>query len=386
MKVRISHVLLENWRNFRKVDVELGARAFVVGPNASGKTNFLDSLRFLGDIAGPEGSLTRAVNTLRGGMAHLRSLHARQASRILIRVHVQVDADTWEYELSVNGSRTQPVHVESERVAKNGKNLFTRPNEQDKADPRLLQQTHLEQLSQNSSFRELVDALASISSVHIVPQVAKANTGSDRLILRDAPGSDFIAQLAELSVKKQRGALNKISKLLRIAVPQFSKLEIERERKTGIPHLMAKFEHWRAKGSWQSEQDLSDGTLRLIGFIWAILNGSGPLLLEEPELSLHRAVVRQIPRILARAAQVHERQVITSTHADEVLDDTGIDPSEVIILKPTAEDTLVTSGSRSEALTNAAKARVPLGGVVGSLTRPHGIEQLAIEWPGAATR
>lgn len=386
MKVRVTHVLLENWRNFRRVDVELGVRAFVVGPNASGKTNFLDSLRFLGDIAGPEGSLARAVNTLRGGVAHLRSLHARQASRILIRVDVQIDSDTWVYELSVNGSKTQPVHVEKERVAKNGKDIFTRPNANDKADPRLLQQTHLEQLSQNSSFRELVDALAGISSVHIVPQVAKSNTGSDRLILRDAPGSDFIAQIAELPVKKQKGALNKISKLLRVAVPRFSKLEIARERKSGIPHLMAKFEHWRAKGSWQSEQDLSDGTLRLIGFIWAILNGDGPLLLEEPELSLHRAVVRQIPRILARAAEVHGRQVITSTHADEVLDDTGIDPSEVIILKPTTEDTLVTSGSQNAALTNAARARVPLGGVVGSMTRPQGIEQLAIKWPETSTR
>jgi len=386
VKTRIQHLQLENWRNFRTVDVELGARTFVVGPNASGKTNFLDALRFLGEIARPEGSLARAVSS-RGGLAHLRSLHARQASHVRIRVEIIIGEHTWTYDLSLTGTKAQPVRVEGERVLKDGADVIpARPDNRDREDPRLREQTHLEQLSQNSKFRELVDALASISSVHIVPQVAKTTSRSERLILRDAPGSDFIEQLADLPEKKQRGILNRIEKLLRVAVPQFSKLEIERERKSGIPHLKAKYEHWRAQGSWQTEADFSDGTLRLIGFIWAIMNGRGPLLLEEPELSLHRAVVRQLPRILARAALVQDRQVITSTHAEEMLDDTGIDPAEIILLEPTAEDTRVTSGKESAALVQAATARVPLGSIAGSMTRPKGIEQLAIQWPESSSR
>ena len=37
---RITHLGLSNWRNFPKVDVDLAGRAFLVGPNASGKSNF----------------------------------------------------------------------------------------------------------------------------------------------------------------------------------------------------------------------------------------------------------------------------------------------------------------------------------------------------------
>ena len=51
----VTHLKVKNWRNFRDIDVALRERQFVVGPNASGKSNFLDLFRFLRDIAKPEG-------------------------------------------------------------------------------------------------------------------------------------------------------------------------------------------------------------------------------------------------------------------------------------------------------------------------------------------
>jgi predicted ATPase len=47
----ITHITLKNWRNFQSVDIDLRDRLFLVGPNASGKSNFLDALRFLRDLA-----------------------------------------------------------------------------------------------------------------------------------------------------------------------------------------------------------------------------------------------------------------------------------------------------------------------------------------------
>ena len=47
---RFTQVHLENRRNFVVVDVPLQRRVFLVGPNASGKSNFLEAFRFLSDI------------------------------------------------------------------------------------------------------------------------------------------------------------------------------------------------------------------------------------------------------------------------------------------------------------------------------------------------
>ena len=58
----IAKLTLKNWRNFKKADVTLRDRVFVIGPNASGKSNLLDVFRFLRDIARSEGGgLQRAV-------------------------------------------------------------------------------------------------------------------------------------------------------------------------------------------------------------------------------------------------------------------------------------------------------------------------------------
>lgn len=69
--LRFTRVELRNWRNFRAVDVALGERAFLVGPNASGKSNFLGALRLLRDVAKPTGGLSAALES-HGGVSAIR--------------------------------------------------------------------------------------------------------------------------------------------------------------------------------------------------------------------------------------------------------------------------------------------------------------------------
>ena len=49
--MKLTHVELRNWRNFAHIEFDLNTRLFVVGPNASGKSNLLDALRFISDVA-----------------------------------------------------------------------------------------------------------------------------------------------------------------------------------------------------------------------------------------------------------------------------------------------------------------------------------------------
>src|SRR5581483_6955639 len=89
----------------------------------------------------------------------------------------------------------------------------------------------------------------------------------------------------------------------------------------------------------------SPGTLRLMGILWAVLDGRGPLLLEEPELSLHPEVVRFIPQMFARIQRRTGRQIMLSTHSADLLRDEGIGLDEVFLLSPGREGTEVSPAS-----------------------------------------
>ncbi len=79
----VSRILLKNRLNFQHVDVQLRERQFVVGPNASGTSNFLDVSRFLRDIAKPEGrGLQKAVKD-RNGVSKIRCPASRRDPEII---------------------------------------------------------------------------------------------------------------------------------------------------------------------------------------------------------------------------------------------------------------------------------------------------------------
>ncbi|MEW6755839.1 MAG: AAA family ATPase, partial [Candidatus Latescibacterota bacterium] len=74
----ISRLLVRNWRNFRYLACPLRDRLFVVGANASGKSNLLDVFRFLRDLSAVGGGgLQKAVQD-RGGLPKLPCLAARR--------------------------------------------------------------------------------------------------------------------------------------------------------------------------------------------------------------------------------------------------------------------------------------------------------------------
>ena len=77
-----------------------------------------------------------------------------------------------------------------------------------------------------------------------------------------------------------------------------------------------------------------------MGLLWALLQGSGPLLLEEPELSLHPEVVRHVAQMFARVQRHSGRQILVSTHSYNLLRDEGIGLDEVLLLEPGAEGSL----------------------------------------------
>jgi predicted ATPase len=335
-------------------------------------------MRFLHDLAAVGGGLQNAVQS-RGGVSKLRRLAARQQTAITIKVALGHDprSPDWEYELQFNQDNQRTPRINKERIASKGQDILSRPNVEDREDPERLTQTHLEQVNVNKEFRIVTELFASVRYLHIVPQLVRE---PDRSVGRnnDPYGGDFLEQVAQTNTKVRTARLNRIGAALRVAVPQLTELEFSRDNRRGVPHLRGKSEHWRPAGAWQNEDQFSDGTLRLLGLLWALLDGSGPLLLEEPELSLHPDVVRYIPQLFARVQGRTGRQTIVSTHSPELLRDEGIGLNEVLLLTPALEGSEIRVADTFSDVRTLLDSGMPLAEAILPKTRPKGLEQLLL--------
>ena len=377
----VSRVILKNWRNFRSVDVPLGHRVFLVGPNASGKSNLLDVLRFLRDIAKPGGGLQWAVEQRRG-LPKIRCLAARREPDVEIEVQLSANGaqPAWRYAIGikqeVRGYR-QP-YLTYERVWKADQPVLERPDDDDRADSLRLTQTHLEQINANQQFREVARFVASIRYLHLVPQLLRhpdAFPGPG--VPEDPFGRNFLELVARTPEKTRRSRLRRIEYALKSAVPQLTNLRDAKDE-GGVPHLEALYEHWRPRGAWQREEQFSDGTLRLIGLFWSLLEGDSPLLLEEPELSLQPAIVSRLPSLIARLQRERGRQVFISTHSSDLLSERSIGGEETLLLIPHSEGTKVQAAARIREVRDLLKAGLSVADAVVPRTAPPNVRQLSL--------
>lgn len=378
----ISHIALKNWRNFQSVNVDLRDRIFIVGPNACGKSNFLDSFRFLRDLAKAGGGLQKAAID-RGGVSKIRSLYARRYPDVEIEIHLSEsnsEQPLWRYGLGIKqkkGGKNEAI-VAYERVWKGDRQIIDRPTPEDEKDELRLTQTYLEQINANAEFREIAKFLESILYLHLIPQLVRHPEAFATPGLSEDPfGRTFLERVAKTPEKTRRSRLIKIEDALKLAVPQLKNLTDTKDV-MGVPHLEAVYEHWRPKAGKQREDQFSDGTLRLIGLLWSLLETDSLLLLEEPELSLNSAIVSNLPSLIYRLQRPRKRQVILSTHSADLLSDKGIGGEEVLLMTPTPEGTQVKVASSNKQITMLLEGGLSIADAALPLTAPPAIEQLSL--------
>ena len=383
----ISKIELFNWKNFHRCEVGVQERCFVVGANAAGKSNFIDALRFLRDVAKQGGGLQTAVR-VRGGITKIRCLAAREQSNVKLAIELS-ESDSrelcWHYELNFKhtggGIRENQVKIVSEKVfsGREQRYVLDRSAETLGEDEETLKYTYLEQPNANKDFRVIQQFLQNVEYLNVVPQMVRESASSsysgDK---EDYYGRNFLKRLALLNDNTRRSYFRKINEFLKLAVPQLEELSFVKDE-IGVPHLEARYVHWRTRGSKQQEMQFSDGTLRLIGFLFALIDSNGVLLLEEPEINLHPGIVAQFPEFIAKIQRVKKggRQVFITTHSYDILSNEGIAPEEVLLLTNSPEGTEVDVLSNVEKAKNILAAGFSMADVVMPLTKPWSIESMS---------
>jgi len=341
----VSKMNIANWRNFTKAELSLFETTYLIGPNASGKSNLLDIFRFMRDLVKAHGGGLQQSIASRGGLTKVRSLAARRNPRVELDIELREtlentnDAPDWRYVLSIKtekGGKKRPL-VDREEVFKKGRRILARPTGDDQKDRERLTQTHLEQINMNGKFRPIAEFFQNVLYLHLVPQLLKYG---DRVLMpaleSDPFGQKFLEEIARAQAKTRESRLRRIGDILSKVVPNFEKLKFVRDEASGKPHLEMLYNHWRPNAGWQREDQFSDGTLRLIALTWTLLTANNMILLEEPELSLHKRVVEQIPHLIYKARKSRKQaggQILISTHSEAMLSSHSIS-GKFLILKP----------------------------------------------------
>lgn len=378
-----TRLLLTNWKNFKSVDICLRERVFIVGQNAAGKSNLLDVFRFLRDIAKTRGGGLQQAVSVRGQMTRIRSLAARNPPHVEIEVHLgesNEEEPIYRYSIGIQQENRgkRRVLLTHEKVWHDNELILNRPDSDDEKDTERLTRTFLETPTNNADFREVAEFFAGISYLHLVPQLLRSVKSVDiEAAGEDFYGRNFLVRVSQTPERIRKARLKKILEALSKAVPQFDALKDEKDG-AGVPHLLLRLKHWRQDAGWQNEEQFSDGTIRMLGLFWSMLEGDTMLLFEEPELSLNERIVEQLAGLLYKLQASRGRQSILTTHSYSLLSDPGVTPEEVVLLEPANESTIATVASDISEVVALVEAGLPVGQAVLPRTAPQTVSDITL--------
>lgn len=342
--VRLIHrVLIRNYKSIAACDVSIGPLMFLVGANGSGKSNFLDALRFVADSL--RTSLDHALRD-RGGLNEVRRRSSGHPRHFGIRLEFRLPSGArGHYAFDVGALRNAFTvqHEECFVTHASGAEAGTHFYEVNSgtvvrsslalAPAAIHDRLYLVNVSGAPAFRPVYDALSRMGFYNLNPNVIRDLQPPDpgEILARD--GENLPSVLASLSSENQ-SLKERIEEYLAQVVPGVSGVDskpIGPRETLEFRQQIAGAEHpWRFIAA-----NMSDGTLRALGVLVALFQGGSasattPLLIgiEEPETALHPAAAEVLIESLHDASEL--RQVLVTSHSPDLLDSRLVSDAEIL--------------------------------------------------------
>ena len=336
----IRRVAIRNYKSIAACDVKLEQLMFLVGANGSGKSNFLDAFRFVGDAL--RNTLDHALRE-RGTIKEVRRRSGGHPNNFSLRFEfVLPTGQSGHYEFRVAAKPAGGYEVQSEEcrihAATIGRDDYFTVQSGDRVDSSfkegpvtLPDRLYLVAASGMPQFRPVYDALSRIEVYNLDPRAIAAMQRPDpgEILRRDGSNAASVLQHLPSKVRQEiRDNLARIVPGVSDAEPKIlgSQETIEfRQSVRGQQHP------WRFLAS-----SMSDGTLRAFAVLLAVFQtmpGNNrpipPLIgLEEPEMALHPAAAHVLLSALRQGAR--ECQILVTSHSPDLLDNSDIRPEELL--------------------------------------------------------
>lgn len=364
----IERLRIRNYRALRDVTFDqLSPLTVLLGPNGSGKSTVFDALRFLYESF--EDNLAAAWQR-RGGLAEIRTRGA--SGQVEVELACRVNGDECEYRLAVDEEDGAPVVVEE--------NLTWRPAGQqafftalefrrgrgtvhypggdqptELASQDLLGVRTFGEIAQNAEIAAFLRFFRQFQLSDVDVNAMRRGSRRQRAVARLTTSGDNVASVVEQFKEQLPETWHHIVRALRRYVPRLQ--DIQPARSGDGSYLVTLLE--ADGGERILPEHISDGTLKLLGYLVALQSAGSVLLLEEPE----NQVNPMLHQLLAeQAGAAASSQVIVATHSPDFVN--ALRPEEVWM---TYRDDDGYTGLQHASELPKLMAMVEAGGLLGSL-------------------
>ena len=347
----ITRVVLKNYKSIAACDVRLGPLTFLVGRNGSGKSNFLDALRFVADAL--NSSLDYAVRA-RGGIDDVRHRLSGYPYHFYIRFEFTLPNSVNGYYAFSIESRSRGRYVVQTEKCRIQRGQDNTPEAYYRVDNGKITDTsvkvapaavndrlYLVNASGLPEFRSVYDGFSRMGFYNLNPNIIQDLQDPDLGGMLMQNGSNLTSVFKQLSSDVKEN----IEEYLAVIVPGVLRVHA---RKFGPKEIL----QFKQRVIEDKDplifygSDMSDGTLRALGILVALFQGDQgaqkrvPLVgIEEPEIALHPGAVAVLLDSLRDAAG--RTQVIVTTHSPELLDDKHLNVDSILAVEAHDGNTVI---------------------------------------------
>lgn len=374
----IKKLRVRNFLSLKNADLELGGRNLLVGPNMSGKSNLIDSFRFLAAM------VTSGLNKAfldRGGFQEVvwkGGDEPRISFGLIVEIPVggKAPQKIYDYEISIVGSATGLISVERERLTVKKKNSVKtlidlksgqgKINKEDGtpafAAPGDPSRSALEFGVPGWEGTVVRDFVSSWRFYRLIPASIKQTNAAMSQNFLNEYGDNFSAWLMTLQSRYPE----QFRRVKQVATDVLPGLE---EILTPPTQFATTYVTTREKGLkgpitiWR----MSDGEvafLALLSLIFAPQELGAPLYcVEEPESHLHPKLIETLVEVLTqRQSELGARaaQLVLTTHSPYLVDKMSLDEL-IVVEKTTGATTFRRPGSKKHLKELIAREEVGLG-------------------------
>lgn len=353
--VLISRVVLKNYKSIASCSVQLRPLVFLVGQNGSGRSNFLDALRFVGESL--NSSLDHGLRE-RGGINEVRRRSSGHPTHFGIRLEFALpDATSGYYAFGVGAKHMGGFEVQREECCIYSQGAFepdkfyvVNSGRVEDSNPKAVPAAAEDRLFLAAAcslpeFRPLYDCLTRMGFYNFNPEAIRALQPADTGEALLGDGSN-LASVLNLMAAESPAAKAEIVELLSKVAPGVVDVAARHiGRKEALEFRQRAGEN---EAPWRFlAENMSEGTLRALAILTALLQSwdggtrkKAPLIgIEEPEAALHPGAAGVL-RGCVGAASLHT-QLLATSHSPALLDDKSISDENLLAVSNKHGQTII---------------------------------------------